>query len=442
MTRASDIVDSVPARGAVGKRALAQVPSSSRAPSLARADLVSKVARARLEDELVKALERRPASEARLAGALRAVLPLSAPLRAKVVDALRVLVRRRTLNRELYSGLIRGIAACGDPAAPEIVKTALAEGDAGGTATLSAACLCLAKDLGPQLSKLAASRQSHVAFAAEVARVVRGEANGTHLFALAPMIKESHRITLCAELFVPLARASTPAAPTAIGRALGVLNEAERHLGRWLVLAEVATQAGAERALADARSRAEDGPSSARSAWTLVAWALGQVAAERNGKPHGPPPAARPTVELVARLSDRPSADRDMTFLFRLARASAPGARPMLEAVVKAAPLTDEASLRAALYLARDHGREDLRAQLVAAASPAKKEELRGLAAAALWDLGMREEALAAADELVTSRLLGSVAWAVLLRAAALRGDDAPVCTEANLRWLQLGWLE
>ena len=424
----------------MGKRALAQVPSSSRSPSLARVDLVSKVARARLEDELVKALERRPASEARLAGALRAVLPLSAPLRARVVDALRILVRRRTLNRELYSGLVRGIAECGDPAAPELVTAALAETDAGGTATLSAACLCQAKELGPQLSKLAASRQSHVAFAAEVARVVRGESNGTHLFALAPMIKESHRITLCAELFVPLARG--PAAPTAIGRALGVLNEAERHLGRWLVLAEVATTAGDEHALADARSRAEDGPSSARAAWTLVAWALGQVAAERDRKSSGPPPSARPTVELVARLSDRPSADRDMTFLFRLARASAPGARPMLEAVVKATPLTDEASLRAALYLARDHGRDDLRVALVASASAAKKEELRGLAAAALWDLGMRDEALAAADELVTSRLLGSVAWAVLLRAAALRGDDAPVCTEANLRWLQLGWLE
>ena len=48
-----------------------------------------------------------------------------------------------------------------------------------------------------------------------------------------------------------------------------------------------------------------------------------------------PPPTTRPTLELIARLSDRPSADRDTTFLFRMARAGAPSARPMLETLVQ-----------------------------------------------------------------------------------------------------------
>src|SRR5439155_23569160 len=130
------------------------------------------------------------------------------------------------------------LADARDPRAAEIAKSALASDDAGGTATLGAACSIDDGSLGPILSKIAASRQSHLAFAAETARVARRESNGAHLTALAPMIKESHRISLCVELFVPLAR-SAPV-PAHIGPALGVLRGAERHLGRWLVLADVA----------------------------------------------------------------------------------------------------------------------------------------------------------------------------------------------------------
>src|SRR6185437_15304371 len=104
-------------------------------------------------------------------------------------------------------------------------------------------------------------------------------------------------------------------------------------------------------------------------------------------------PETRPTVELVARLSDRPSADRDTTFLFRMAHARAAVAKPMLEALARALPLDSEVAVRAALFLARDHERDDLKPALIEVAASSKKEELRGLATAALWDVGEREKA-------------------------------------------------
>src|SRR5476651_655808 len=113
----------------------------------------------------------------------------------------------------------------------------------------------------------------------------------------------------------------------------------------------------------------------------MVAWALST---------DEPAPSTRPTLELVARLSDRPSADRDTTFLFRLARQRVPAARPMLEALTKG-PLGDESSLRAALHLVRDYGDpRPLDLLRVAAASP-RHETVRGLAAAALFDAGEQE---------------------------------------------------
>jgi hypothetical protein len=301
------------------------------------------------------------------------------------------------------------------------------------------------------LAKIAASRQSHLAFGAELARVARGESNGALLAQLAPMIKESHRISMCVELFAPLVRGVPIAAH--IGPALGVLRGAERHLGRWLVLAEVAVKAGDLGPLEEARSKADEGPASSRAAWSLVAWALSQTdALTRHAAPPAPP-ATRPTLELIARLSDRPSADRDTTFLFRLAGSHASSARPMLETLARTAPLGDETSLRAALYLARDHGREDMRDALIDASSAGRREELRGMAAAALWDASpssggegatrARTHARDVADELLASRAMGNVAWGALIRAAAKGGASAePLLTETPYRWIQWGWLE
>jgi hypothetical protein len=464
--------------------------SSARKPALARAEIIDKVTRARFETELDAALKRRPLNEAKLVGALRAIAPLSPSLRTTVAEAVAVMVRRGSFTRELFTGSLRSLAESGDKHTTALLKNALLAEGAGGTATLSAACFSHDAALAQPLAKLAASRQSHLAFSAETARVVRSESNGAHLAALAPMIKESHRIALCVELFVPLARSAPEAGSRGLSQALAVLRGAERHLGRWLVLAEVATKAGDEGPANEAREKATLGPSSARAAWSLVSWALTRTAAERTGaSSHGPasgvrdvePPQTRPTVELVARLSDRPSADRDTTFLFRMASARAAVAKPMLEGLVKLVPSTDadgrgrptlggplgeEVAIRAALFLARDYGRADLAEALADAASGAapqsvrngapsastngngKREELRGLAAAALFDVGVRDRAREIADELVTSKVIGNVAWSALIRARGpgsaddARANASPIVHETAFRWIQWGWLE
>jgi hypothetical protein len=427
------------------------VPGPPVRPQVARTELLDKPARARFEEEIDGSLKRRRTSEVKLAGAVRAVAPFSPALRASLGEATAVLLRRGARQRELYACGLRALSEAQDRQAVTLLRQALTGDEAGGSAALSAACFSRDPELSPVLAKIAASRQSHLAFGAELARVARGESNGALLAQLAPMIKESHRISMCIELFVPLVRARPVAGQ--VGPALSVLRGAERHLGRWLVLAEVAVKAGDLTALDEARARADAGPSSSRAAWALVAWALSDTDAATRGAPAPPPPATRPTLELIARLSDRPSADRDTTFLFRLARAGATSVRPMLETLARNVPLADETSLRAALYLARDHGRDDLREALAEAAMGGKREELRGMAAAALWDVSKRTaEDWASktggcvrdvADDLLTSRILGNVAWGVLIRAASKGavGLD-PLLTESPFRWIQWGWLE
>lgn len=436
---------------------LAQGPASTTKPSVARAEVVDKTTRARFESELDAALKRKPTNEVKLAGALRAVAALSPALRGALVDATQIMVRRGSYTREIYGACLRTLAEAEDRNVPALLKSALAADDAGGNATLSAACFCKDGSLAAPLAKLAASRQSHLAFGAETARVCRKESNGAHLSAIAPMIKESHRIALCVELFVPLAR-SAPV-PVHIGPALGVLRGAERHLGRWLVLADVAAKAGDLGPLEEATAKSLVGPSSARAAWSLVAWALSETRStvSQGGYYAGgaglaavAPPSTRPTVELVARLSDRPSADRDTTFLFRMARARAMSCKPMLEGLVKGVPLTDEVAVRAASYLARDHARADMREAILDCALNAKRDELRGFAVAALWDTGdegARNKARELSDELGASRSISSVAWGALVRAAhsGAIGKNDPnfvVAAETPFRWIQWGWLE
>lgn len=436
-----------------------RVEVAAKKPSVARAEIVDKTTRGRFEQELERALERKPASEVKLGGALRAIATVSPALRGSLVDAAQIMVRRGSYSRDLWSACIRTLGESEDKHVPALLKSALSSEDAGGNATLSAACFCRDSSLTAVLGKLAASRQSHLAFGAETARVCRRESNGAHLSSIAPMIKESHRISLCVDVFVPLSRSSASLlSGVNVGPALSVLRGAERHLGRWLVLADVATKAGDPGPLEEATQKAIVGPSSARAAWSLVKWAL--EATKQEAVPSLPdvaPPTTRPTVELVARLSDRPSADRDTTFLFRMARARALSCKPMLEGLAKAAPegsLTDEVSVRAASFLARDHGRDDMREALVDCARNAKRDELRGLAVAALWDAGSgptraetRQKARDMSDELLTSRCISSVAWGALVRAAhaahqVQREADHVVVTETPFRWIQWGWLE
>jgi hypothetical protein len=386
---------------------------------------------ARLRSDVQSALKRRPSQETRLAGVVRALTPLSPGLRTELVAALDTMVRRGSFDRPLYAAVVRALAETQEARAAELIARALLGEECGGLATLSAACFCSHASLAEPLARAAISRHAHLAFAAEVARLARGESNGVAFASLAPKIKESHRIALCLELMVPLL--AGPALPKGVAPALNVLRDAERHLGRWLVLAEIAERAGDGSCCVEATERARSGPESARAAWSLVAWAL---------KPDMESPNVRPTVELVARLSDRPSADKDPTFLFRFAAARAPSARPMLESLAKGSLLGDECGVRAMLHLCRDYGQERYRDQLGALSRAPRKDPLRALAIAALYDVGEREAALSALRELEQSRHLTARAWSRLVLAREAEQFQGAVVTELRFRRVQLGWVE
>lgn len=390
--------------------------------------MIGAAAIGRLLGEVRAALRRRPAHEARLAGALRALAPHEPELVRELGDVMEVTARRGSFDRPLYAAAARVLSERNDERAASVLAKALAGDDAGGLASLAAACFIRQASLTEPLARASNSRHPVTAFAAEVARLARGERRGERLASLAPKIKEAHRIALCGELFVALL--SGKPLPGDVGPALAVLRDAERHLGRWLLLAELATRAGDPAPLAEAHSRAKNGAVSARGGWAFVEWALAEATA---------PPAIRPSLELMARLSDRPSADRDATFLFRLAAARAPAARPILESLVKGRKLTDAPAVRAALHLCRDYGQEPWGRALLSTARAPRKDALRGLTAAALFDCGQRMEALELAPQLESARPLSGLCWAGLLRLSAGGARLGSLVSELSFRRIEQG---
>jgi hypothetical protein len=383
----------------------------------------------RLSVELAAALRRRPAQEASLGGVLRLLVAQCEVLREAAAAALDVLVRRNTLDRPLYGALLRSMVEAKDPRVIVPLGRALGLEDGGGLATIAAAALSDEPALAEPLSHLASSRSPHVAFAADLARAARGESDGERLAAIAPRIKESHRIDLSNLMFLPLVR-HRRRVPHAMA-ALEILRDSERHLGRWLCIAELTQLAEGTEALAASRRFACEGPRAARAAWSLVAWALEpQVDC-----------TTRPTLEIVARLSDRPSAERDLSFLFRMAEARLVTAKPMLETLIKATVLSTDVALRAAAYLVRDHGRSDLLKRLIDTARSAKREPIRGLALAAIADC-QRSLVNEVGTDLVKSRHHATSGFAALVRLAMSRGDPSPIVTDATYRRLQLGWAD
>lgn len=396
-------------------------------------ELLSEGALGRIERDIASTLRRRSPLEAKLAGALRVLAPYSPAVRNALAESGAVLARRGSFDRELWSAIVRDLAEAGDPRAVPLIETALAQEGAGGAATLSAASFVRDPRLSEPLGKLSTSAKTHLSFAAELARALRGESNGVRLAGLAPKLKESYRIAVSTDGFLPLTRSASEL-PSSIAKAVAVLRDSERHLGRWLIWAQISMRIGDEDALEEAREQAAGGPKSARDAWALAAWVLDSAS---------PAPAVRPTMSLIARLSDRPSSERDLAFLFRMAEARLPKLEPMLNGLIEGGKLADETSIRAALYLARDYRRDELRRALVEQASSGR-EDIRGLAAASLWDLGEREAALRAAESLERSRLLVSLAWSALITAAFAGKIDSgmPIVTEPACRRLQRGWLD
>ncbi len=372
--------------------------------------------------------------EARLSAAARALAPHSAAVRNTLVETTKCLVKRGEFEREMYAACVRALTDANDKRVSALLRAALTTEEAGGLASLSAACFVDDVALAVPLARAASSSKTQICFGAEVARLCRGELSGARLSSLAPKVKEAHRISLCIDLLLPIT--GTPSVPgkacAPIADALHVLRAAERHLGRWLVMAEIAHRSGDGRPLREALEKSSVGPQSSRAAWSFVAWAL---------EPSSVKPTARPTSETVARLSHRPSADKDMGFLFRLGEAAVPAAEPMLEQLAKLRPLADGVALRAAFVLARRYGHTDLVGPIKDVASTSTDEGLRGLAAVALFDLGERTTAIELSRHLALSTSLEAQVWAALVSVAAGRSGDA-ILDEPTFRRVHWGWVE
>lgn len=398
----------------------------------------------RLACEIDGALRGGSNREPRLAALSRALAPHSSALRGVLAETARVFLKRGAFECDLYGASLRALADADDKRLAPILKTALAGEEAGNLPALSAACFVGDGALAPLLGRAAASSKAQVSFGAEVARMCRGELSGSRLASLAPKIKEAHRIALCVEVLLPItqrtpARASDKCAPVA--DALRVLQSAERHLGRWLVMGEIAHRTGDRRSLDEAIEKATSGPHSSRGAWSFVGWAL---------DPKSVVPAARPTAEVVARLSHRPSADKDSGFLFRLGEAGVEAAVPTLESLVRTRPLEDEVAVRAAFVLAKFYGISSMEEPIKQAAEHGARDGLRGVAAAALWDLGCQEQALATACALAESECTEALVWSALVGCASKKSNGhahdpqqrVRVLDEPTFRRVRWGWPE
>lgn len=382
----------------------------------------------RLGDELRGALRRKPAQETDLAGAYQVLSAHGEVLAEAAAAALDVMTRRGGYERPLFIGLLRGLVERDDPRATEPLLRALALEDGGGLATLTSAALSNDPEIAAPLAKLATSRSSHVAFAAELARSTRGDSKGERLLSLAPRLKESYRIELLSQVVLPLVRHGKKAVGAAA--AFAILRDTERHLGRWLWLAEGAALAGDETVQSEALARAQQGATGARLGWNLVAWAL---------NPQRTVCDARPTLELIARLSERPSAERELSFLFRMADSQQIVVKPMLESLVKQPGSSSELSIRATYSLVRDYGRSELASKLIDAAKSAKHENVRGLSIACLHDIDpdlLKNIPL----ELEHSRKLTTAVWSALVRLSLAWGSRQRLVTEPMFRRVQLGW--
>ena len=111
--------------------------------ALGAGEIPEDVAR-RLADDVDSALKKRPANEAKLAGALRVLAPFSATLRDVLAETQATLTKKAAFDRELYATSVRAGVEAGDKRAGATLALALATDDAGGLTSLSAACFCKA----------------------------------------------------------------------------------------------------------------------------------------------------------------------------------------------------------------------------------------------------------------------------------------------------------
>ena len=271
-----------------------------------------------------------------------------------------------------------------------------------------------------------------------------GESNGALLAQLAPMIKESHRISMCVELFVPLVRGVPVAVhvgPALVGAARGRASpRAVARAGRGG--GEGGRRHAARRGSLPRRRRARRARA---SAWSLVAWALSETDATRPrlAQPPPPPRHGRPSSSSRACPTDpAPIATRRSSFAWRARSARRPRAHAR-DASCATLPLADEtAHSRGALPRARRRPRGHARR---ARRGGRRRRSAKSCAASPprrLWDASpaaggenatrMRGRAREIADELLAVARLGNVAWGALIRAAAKGGAGARAAADGD----------
>lgn len=380
-------------------------------------------------------LKRKVAQEAAVGGAMRALWNESVSLRRSGREAFATLLRRRSFERPLFGALVRAIGEDTRSRSIALLREALADEEAAAAGALAAAFTSADPALDEALAHHARSSRVLVAFTAECARVFRGATSGARLMSLAPRIKEEYRLLLARDVFVPLARRRV-VGNAEIGSGLFVLAQAERHLGRWLALAELATASGAPMFRAHAHELATKGPDSSRGAWSLVRWAL-----DSRLDAAAPLPTVRLSSEILARLSDRPSAERDATFLFRVG-AVRERAHVHAAALKLAQQRGDDSSKIRALCMLAAEGHGESRAQLCALAEGEGSSDARGLATAALWDAGETDLARDLASSLVVAKELAPVVWGALIRLEATQATPRALLDESRVRWVERGECE
>ena len=331
--------------------------------------IADKATRARFEEELDGGREAKAGDEVKSAAASAPSAPSPEAARHAGGGGWRLPREARLFNARVWlSSSICTLSETSDKSATAILKTALAADDAGGNATLSAACFARPGARGPARSPRRAA--SRIPRSARRRRGVCRRESKWRALTLALMIKESHCIpSICTDLSSCLhARRADPGvrrpgSPCCGGAErhpdAGSFRPTRRDEGR---RQRSASRRRRRRRASVRRARAPPGPRPwrfpRRAPRSRRAWAPSLAG------PRGPRSSWSP-------VSDRPSADRDTTF--RMAACAC----PELQADARGLRETGRASRTrwrsAPLRTARDHGRDDLRAAIIECATDGKR---------------------------------------------------------------------
>lgn len=399
-------------------------PCASRAMPLVKTDVIDGAVVLRLREALRGVMARRGEREVVAASVVRHLAGVSTSVRRLLAEAAGELSSRGSFDRPVMHAALYASNLLG--ASGEMITLAALASENAPWSAFVAASQSSATAVCQAVSRLSARTQGHLGFGAAFVRSLTGDdAAGKRATELAVMLKEAHRVRWIDEFAMPvLARNVLPS--RSVARTLEALRGVERHLGRWLRLGELELACGGESVADGCRRGREASSVPSRHVWSWIEWLLSRGACRASAPP-------RLSRDVINKLSDRPSASRDLSFLHRVGDLGvAPAADPL--AIVGRSGKSPDA-VRALLTLVTRYGRTD-RIERLRTIAARGTDAARGVAAAALWDLGDRNAALELVDELVISKSLANVGWGALIRVAHLTGDGHPIVSETAVRRL------